>query len=163
MDRLRRQEGLCELRKTNMNTMVIVASMLLLRLEVEKTWVLPENLRDFQIPLYVMVFEIHGFEPIKFWFNLGPNPNPFLLTYPNKGFGFGPSNPNPNPRNQTDHKAITIVDAIYCNIKWSNRFVQLKKIVAINFKYLNKIIYVVAIRPQSHYNSWCNILQYKMR
>ena len=163
MDRLRRQEGLCELRKTNMNTMVIAASMLLLRLEAEKTWVLPENLRDFQSPLYVMVFEIHGFGPIKFWFNLGPNPNPFLLTYPNKGFGFGPSNPYPNPRNQTDHKAITIVDAIYCNIKWSNRFVQLKKIVAINFKYLNKIIYVVAIRPQSHYNSWCNILQYKMR
>ena len=88
MDRLRRQEGLCELRKTNMNTMVIAASMLLLRLEAKKTWVLPENLRDFQIPLYVMVFEIHGFEPIKFWFNLGPNPNPFLLTYPNKGFGF---------------------------------------------------------------------------
>ena len=90
MDRLRRQEGLCELRKTNMNTMVIAASMLLLRLEAEKTWVLPENLRDFQIPLYVMVFEIHGFGPIKFWFDLGPNPNPFLLTYPNKGFGFGP-------------------------------------------------------------------------
>ena len=37
MDRLRRQEGLCELRKTNMNTMVIAASMLLLRLEAEKT------------------------------------------------------------------------------------------------------------------------------
>ena len=28
----------------------------------------------------------------------GLNPNPILLSYPNKGFGFGPpSNPNPNP------------------------------------------------------------------
>ena len=47
-------------------------------------------MRDFQIPPCVMVLEIHGFRLIKFCLDLGPNPNPFLLTYPNKEFGFGP-------------------------------------------------------------------------
>ena len=49
------------------------------------------------------VFEIHEFGPIGFWLDLGPNLNPFLLTYPNKGFGFGPSQIQIQGI-QTDHK-----------------------------------------------------------
>ena len=35
-------------------------------------------------------FQIHGFGTPKIQDGFGPNPNPNLLTYPNKGFGFGP-------------------------------------------------------------------------
>ena len=62
-----------------------------------------------------MVFEIHGFRLIKFCLDLGPNPNPFLLTYPNKEFGFRPLQIQIQINDiQTDHKSFFRFWANFC-------------------------------------------------